>query len=364
VTLRPDPSLVAQGVGSYLVDESGRRAKWCRGLLSVVVTASLALFVGGFLAIVSRPNKAVPPSLPASVQAIEVTGANPLGAIALSEPASTPSACTSLSGVAFIDRDLNGARTPEEPGVANVAVVVFGPGDLPIESGATDADGDYNVQLEGPTVLRVEFSTPPGLYMWGPVGFDAGPSSAFPVGPNCTASVGLNGLGVFAGDTRYKVMQAAGRVFRDDDCDDANQAVESGIGGVDVALLDASGAPLASTTSDGQGWYSFTGLREGVRYRVRVGSGAALRSLVSSVGQAAPVPAAQDAKSIDVLERSRLGVDAIADVVLGTRGASTSAVHFGFAPAAACQAAEQASAAAATTTKPAKSRSKSQATSK
>ena len=60
------------------------------------------------------------------------------------------------------------------------------------------------------------------------------------------------------------------RVWFDSDADGLQDAGESGIANVTVELLDGTGAKIASTTTNSDGDFSFTGVPAGVRYRWRI----------------------------------------------------------------------------------------------
>jgi hypothetical protein len=355
VTLPPDvaPSghevAEAERISPYLVDETGRRGRWCRGAVLVIVVGALTLFTGSFLAVAARPARSTTPTLVSQRGVAEVAAALPVGAG--SDAGASPAPCVTLSGVAFVDRDLNGARTEQEVGLTGVGIKVFGPGDVPIATGSTDAEGDYRVTLTSPTTVRVEFSVPPDKFMWAPVGFDAGPSVAIPLGPDCVASVGLNDRVAFTSTSRDRAMQAGGRIYRDANCDGVTQAEEEPIAGAEVTMSDPTGAAV-TTTSDSRGWYSFTGLRPETGYRVQAkGDAVALAGLSASTISGPATPPSDP----DTIALSQTDGSPVAELMLATRGASTSSVHFGFAPDGACEAAEKARAAS---TKSAKSKKK------
>jgi len=92
-----------------------------------------------------------------------------------------------------------------------------------------------------------------------------------------------------------------GTVFTDGNRDGIRQAAEKGLPTATVSLLDAAGAVIATTTSDPQGRYLFTGLDLGV-YRVAVswnGPGGASGS-TSATGRVVAITKSGDIRGVDV----------------------------------------------------------------
>lgn len=87
-----------------------------------------------------------------------------------------------------------------------------------------------------------------------------------------TATVSATGNGPVADDDLYyatrPLVSIGDRVWLDVDRDGVQDDGEAGIGGVPVVLLDAQGRQIATTTTDGTGFYSFTGLAPGADYSV------------------------------------------------------------------------------------------------
>jgi protocatechuate 3,4-dioxygenase beta subunit len=84
--------------------------------------------------------------------------------------------------------------------------------------------------------------------------------------------------------------QISGRVYEDDDGSTTQDAGEPGIAGVTIELLDSGGNVVATTQTDGSGFYSFTGIDPG-SYTVReVDPG----GYASTTGNEVPVTLAVD----------------------------------------------------------------------
>lgn len=144
----------------------------------------------------------------------------------------------SISGVVFNDRNGNGVRGTGEPGIGNVTITLDG-----TSTTTTAADGTYSftgVAAGAHTVVETD-----------PAGFVS-------TTPNrLTVSVSAGGsASVSFGNQPQEVI--SGMVFNDFNGNGAPDAGESGIGGVTVKLDGAT-----ATTTDSDGFYSFTGVSAG-----------------------------------------------------------------------------------------------------
>jgi hypothetical protein len=248
------------------VDDSGRRIRWWSGLFIIVMASLVALFVLIAIAVV-QPSRKV--STASSAKLVASPPASPAAVVnpPSSEVAPFGTYCEGVNGVAFIDRDLNGARTPEETGVPDVTVGAFDTNNQRLASTVTGADGTYSLVFSAATQVRLEFSLPGESLMFGPAGLDSVGGIAFPQQPNCEVSVGVNGRGVFP-DGTPAMMQLGGRLWLDSNCDGRQGPDEGGLRRVALELSDASGTVLATALTDETGRYVFGGIAQNAIYSV------------------------------------------------------------------------------------------------
>ncbi|MTB54021.1 SdrD B-like domain-containing protein, partial [Lewinella sp. W8] len=136
-----------------------------------------------------------------------------------------------------------------------------------------------------PDTYRVEFVTPAGLTP-SPAdqgGDDATDSDALAGGVTAPIVLesGENDPTIDAG--YYQTASLGDFVFLDRDADGQQDAGEPGIENVTVNLL-VDGAQVATTTTDGSGFYQFTDLTPGVEYVVEFVSPAGFESSPANVG--------------------------------------------------------------------------------
>jgi len=247
------------------VDDSGRRIRWWSGVFIIVMASLTALFVLIAVAVL-QPSRKVPTG-----SAAKLVTAPPAAPSAVTTPTSDGavfgSYCEGVNGVAFIDRDLNGSRTPEETGVPGVAVEAFDTENQRLASAVTGSDGSYSLAFPAATQVRLEFALPGESLMFAPAGLDSVGGIAFPQQPNCQASVGVNGRGVFPAGS-IAMMQIGGRLWLDSNCDGRQGPDEGGLRRVALELSDTAGTVLATTTTDDAGRYVFGGIAQNVAYSV------------------------------------------------------------------------------------------------
>ena len=176
---------------------------------------------------------------------------------------------SSISG--RVHADLNGDCTYQEgePTIGGVEVRLLDPAGNIIAKTITAADGTYSFTGLAPGVYSV-FEVQPAGY------FDGGeePGSA---GGNVSGNDLITGINLGAGVTAtgYDFCEAlpasiAGKVFSDPNGDTIFDAATGStpIAGAVIELLDNIGNVLATTVTDANGSYSFTGLAPGV-YQLR-----------------------------------------------------------------------------------------------
>jgi len=172
----------------------------------------------------------------------------------------------SLSGRYFMDSD-GDAQDNGEMGIAGVVVTL-------LETGATtttDANGDYSFGGLAPGDYTVEFTDPNGVLAGKQlVASNVGPDATDSDAIGDTALSTISNISVTAGnDTPDNDAGAetipivpgslSGTYFMDNNDNDVEDAGDMGIAGVLVTLVETG----ATTTTDGNGDYSFAGLAPG-----------------------------------------------------------------------------------------------------
>lgn len=159
----------------------------------------------------------------------------------------------SITGVKYLDRDADGARDPGEPGLEGWTMRLRHEGSV-VATTPTDANGRYEFRLDaqdqpalGEGTYRVEEVLKPGWTQ-----SEAPGSLSVPLGV---------GEKVFADQDfgNWRPGTISGRKFEDRDADGA----DSGDPGLDGWKISISGPASASTSTDANGKYTFSGLRPG-----------------------------------------------------------------------------------------------------
>ena len=171
------------------------------------------------------------------------------------------------------DRNANGQQDAGENGIAGATVRLYtcvdgAPGAL-VATTTTDASGNYAFTGLMPGAYIVAFETPTGYTLsTANVGADASDSDAGAGGlTGCyTLASGETNNTVDAGFWRPAAI--GDRVWLDANANGQQDAGEAGVAGVTVELYACanglpSGSALASTTTDANGNYGFTGLKPG-----------------------------------------------------------------------------------------------------
>ena len=179
----------------------------------------------------------------------------------------------SLGDYVFADNNKDGIQDAGDSPIPGVVVVLLGANNTPIRSTTTNASGLYSFTGLTPGIpYSVSFVTPTGYTSTSAQvgGDDTKDSDANPVTGqtrSVTLAAGENNPNLDAGF--YIPSAGLGDfVFNDTNRDGIQQPGETGIPGVVVVLLGGNNTPIASTTTNASGFYSFTGLTPGVPYSV------------------------------------------------------------------------------------------------
>ncbi len=181
-----------------------------------------------------------------------------------------------VGDLVYLDRNGNGKADSGE-GLQGVRVELFEPTDLvnPVAWTTTNAEGAYafgHVNVQATWVVRIDRATLPngGTGLTNSIDPDGGADDQSTVS-NISETGNLNLLQDF-GYTATSPATIGGTVFDDVDADgELNADDEEGIllANVTIELRDANGNRVASTRTDSQGHYIFTGLPAG-SYSVHV----------------------------------------------------------------------------------------------
>ena len=169
------------------------------------------------------------------------------------------------------DANGDGIQDPGEAGINNVSMELLDSTGAVIATTTTAADGDYlftNVPFGNDYVVRV-VSTDPDIAGFTPT---VGPQSeggftSNPVSLNASLTTVTD---VDFGFDNVNTLDINDRVWFDEDGDGVADAGEPGIAGVTVDLLNSSGNIVATTTTDANGDFSFTGVPDGLNYQLQV----------------------------------------------------------------------------------------------
>ncbi len=174
----------------------------------------------------------------------------------------------SIEGQVWADANNDGIRDASEPPLAGVILDLLDANGAVVATVTTSPDGKYRFENLQPGVYTVAERQPSGYAD----GKDtAGTSAVLSANDRIRVTIGSNqsSTGNNFGERINPPVPGsiAGRVFVDVDGDGLPDAVDVGIAGVTIQLFDASGALIATTTTDATGAYFFTGLVPGT-YRV------------------------------------------------------------------------------------------------
>lgn len=176
----------------------------------------------------------------------------------------------SIGNFVWEDRDADGIQEAGEPGIPNVVVRLFNNAGIQIASKITDNSGHYLFLNLLPGSYTIKFDKPTG---YEPTPKHAGTESS--IDSDADLVTGLTTPVILSGGEEnltidagyYKLARIGNFVWEDENANGIQDNFESGIAGVIVTLLgtDAQGNIIDTmTTTDENGYYSFTGLQAGV----------------------------------------------------------------------------------------------------
>ncbi len=169
----------------------------------------------------------------------------------------------SIGDRVWLDANGNGAQDAGEAGINGVTVQLLNSGGTVIATTTTSGDGNYSFANLAAGTYTVKVSTPP-----------AGTAQTYDLDGVATANQAA--VTLTAGQNRtdvdfgYKNTGSIGdRVWLDANGNGVQDAGEAGINGVTVQLLNSGGTVIATTTTSGDGNYTFANLAAGT-YTVKV----------------------------------------------------------------------------------------------
>ncbi len=158
----------------------------------------------------------------------------------------------------------------EHPPIANVKIQLFNSLDQLVAETRTDADGNYSFTQQWPGTYTVKETQPDGYFQGSQrVGWVEGDTIGNVPDDDVLADVVLASgqVGVHYDFCEHPPARISGHVYHDESNDGVFDDEEDPIEGARLELYDAAGNLVATTTTDPEGLYEFTGLKQGT-YRV------------------------------------------------------------------------------------------------
>jgi uncharacterized repeat protein (TIGR01451 family) len=185
---------------------------------------------------------------------------------------------SSVGQVLWIDSDGDGAKSDSELGIAGVTVDLIGPGpdglfgtadDEVLATTLTDEAGDYLFAGLPPGDYMIDVTDTGGVLATLGLTLTSDPDGVLDGESEVSLLTDASDLTVNFGYQNAAIADISGTVFLDADQDAVLDGGESGIGTVTVALVDATGNVVATTTTASDGSYVFADVPPG-DYTVRV----------------------------------------------------------------------------------------------
>ncbi len=178
---------------------------------------------------------------------------------------------TRIGDLVWEDRNGDGRRTLDEPGIGNVAIKLLDGSGALIATTSTDADGWYEFAGLTPGDYQVEFIVPAGyeitLRSQGDPATDSDADASNGRSMVVTMTPGLARIDLDVG--LFRRLSLGDLVWEDLNGNGTQDAGEPGLAGVTVNLLASDGTLVASTVTGSDGTYRFDDLRPGL-YRVEI----------------------------------------------------------------------------------------------
>ncbi len=176
-----------------------------------------------------------------------------------------------LSGHVYFDHNCNCVFDTGDTPISGVTITLKDANGNVVGTTTTDANGFYSFTNLAPGSYRVEETQPPNLVD----GCDHPGTTGGTVGPNQGIGTDfITAIPLAAGDNSQNndffecaPAQLSGHVYFDRNCNCVFDSGDMPIPGVTLTLRDASGNVVGTTTTDSNGFYSFTNLMPGT-YRV------------------------------------------------------------------------------------------------
>jgi len=172
-----------------------------------------------------------------------------------------PVAKASIGNLVWEDMDYDGVQDTGESGIAGVTVKLLnGDGTQVLATTTTNASGEYSFKTLDPGDYKIQVVRPSGYYVTkqDQQGDDTKDSDINSSGYTQKYTLAAGQYNDTADAGLYRKACVGDKVWDDMDHDNIQDANEPGIAGIKVKLLSASGATLASTTTDQYGNYKFT----------------------------------------------------------------------------------------------------------
>jgi len=205
------------------------------------------------------------------------------------------------------DADADGVQDPGEPGLTGVELNLLDDNGSVVATTTTVAGGFYLFAGVAPGDYRVEVASSnfgSGAALDGAV-VTSGPQSQ---GADTSAPISVGAGDVYIdadfGYTVPNVYTISDTVWFDEDSDGVFDASESGISGVSVDLLDASGNVIATATTDANGDVSFSGVPNG-SYTVQITDSSGVVSGLTGT----TVPAQTQQTAVTVADGDVVGIN-------------------------------------------------------
>jgi fimbrial isopeptide formation D2 family protein/uncharacterized repeat protein (TIGR01451 family)/LPXTG-motif cell wall-anchored protein len=265
--------------GNTCVAQAGLAAGAEGGPITLVVTIDDG-FVGTAhnVAYVSPADSDGPETNPLTIPTRNVTNTSTTPTDNDAQADLVVASLVSIGDYVWFDTDRDGQQEAGESPVPNVTVNLYRDGDTtPWKTTTTDAAGFYSfTDLTPGDAYTVEFVKPAGtMFTSQNTGADVSDSDAdVSTGKvSVTAPASGDNSATTPDDPTIdaglvKLVSVGDYVWWDTDRDGSQDAAEKPVPGVTVNLYDVTGALVKSTTTDGEGFYSFNDLVPAGRYTV------------------------------------------------------------------------------------------------